>query len=235
MKKGLIIGALVLLVAAGVLVSVLTNLNTIVKAAIERYGSQATRTAVNVSSVTIELASGRGALTGLSVANPSGFISKNIFLLKQVSVKIAVKSLSGGPIVIDQVRVEGPQVFFDMNGSGATNIEVLKKNLESSELVPAGRPSRQQEKEARLVIRKFVFESGKVHVNVPHPYEKTTVNLPRLELTNIGGSGGVTAAQAAKIIATALAEEAATAALRAQGEKALKKGTERLLKRYRAK
>lgn len=235
MKKSLIIGALVLLVAAGVLVTVLTNLNTVVKAAIERYGSQATKTAVRVSSVTVELASGQGVLAGLSVANPAGFVSPNVILLKQVSLKISVKSLSGGPLVVEQVRVSGPEVFFDVDGSGGTNLERLKRNLESSEEIPAGRSASQKEKEARLVIRKFVFENGKVHVQVARPYENMTVNLPRLELTGIGGKNGVTAAQAAKIIATALAEEAAQAVLRVQGERALRKGAEGLLKRYRAR
>jgi uncharacterized protein involved in outer membrane biogenesis len=235
MKKSFIIGALVVLLAAGLLVSVLTNLDTIVKAAIERYGSQATKTQVRVSSVTIELASGRGILDGLSVANPPGFTSPNIFLLKQVSLKISVKSLSGSPLVIDQVRVSGPQVFFDINRSGNTNIEALKKNLKSAEGVSAGRTANGKGKEVRLVIKKFIFENGTVHVQVPHPDEKSIVNLPRLELTGIGGNDGVTAAQAAKVIATALAEEAAQAALRAQGEKTLRKGAERLLKRYREK
>jgi hypothetical protein len=235
MKKGVIIGALVLLVIAGVLVSVLTNLNAIVKAAIERYGSEATRTAVRVSSVSIELASGRGALTGLSVANPRGFISPHVFLLNQVSLKISVKSLSGGAIIIDQVRVSGPQVFIDIGRSGETNLEVIRKNLTSAEGAPEGRAAGRKGKDVRLVIRKFIFENGTVHVHAPHRNEKATVSLPRLELTAIGGDGGVTAGQAAKVIASALAEEAARAAVRAQGEKALRKGTERLLKRYGVK
>ncbi|HUJ17934.1 MAG TPA: hypothetical protein VL197_08065 [Nitrospirota bacterium] len=57
MKKKIIISVIpvLLLAVAGTAGYVLTNLNSIVRAAIEKYGSQATKTAVRVSSVKIRI------------------------------------------------------------------------------------------------------------------------------------------------------------------------------------
>src|SRR3990172_337029 len=99
MKKKIIIFIVLALILAiaGTAVYVLTNLNSIVKAAIEKYGSQATKTAVRVSSVNIKLRSGEGAVRGLRVANPSGFYSPSIITLDNISVRIATKSVTSTP------------------------------------------------------------------------------------------------------------------------------------------
>jgi hypothetical protein len=59
-----------------------------------------------------------------------------------------------------------------------------------------------------------------------------TVELPRLELIDIGKHGGATPAEIARIMATALAEEAAKAVARTQGERLLRKGAGDLLHKY---
>ena len=53
----------------------LSNLDSIVKSAIEQYGSEITGTRVRVGSVKITLTEGRGTIRGLRVGNPSGFSS----------------------------------------------------------------------------------------------------------------------------------------------------------------
>lgn len=58
------------------------------------------------------------------------------------------------------------------------------------------------------------------------------LDLPRLELTEIGKNGGATPTQVAKTVATALAEQTAKAVARSQGEKYLRKGAEGLLQQY---
>jgi hypothetical protein len=235
MKKKIvffIILALILAIA-GATVYVLTNINSIVKAAIEKYGSQATQTAVRVSSVQIKLRSGEGSVLGLHVANPSGFFSSSIITLDDISVRIAVNSVTSTPIVIDNILISGPEVFYEMKEDGSTNVDVLKRNL-----APAGPPAEEQSKKSpkgkaiKLHVRKLVFEKGKVHVRVAKVGDKPfTVELPRLELTDIGKHGGATPAEIGRTVAAALAEETAKAVARTQGERLLK-GTADLLNKY---
>ncbi len=232
-KKIIIIIVLALILAiAGAAVYVLTNLNSIVKAAIEKYGSEATKTTVRVSSVQIKLANGEGAVRGLKVANPSGFFSPSIITLDDISVRIAVKSVTSTPIVIDNILISGPEVFYEMKEDGTANLDILKKNLATS--APKEQPQKSpKEKETRLRVKKLVFEKGNVHVRIAKLGDKPfTVELPRLELTDIGKQRGATPDEIARTVATALAEETVKAVAKTQGERLLRKGAEDLFNNY---
>ena len=236
MKKKIIISIILALIVAitGSVVYVLTNLDSIVKAAIEKYGSQATKTAVRVSSVKIKLSIGEGAVFGLTVANPSGFPSPSIITLDDISVRIEVKSVTNTPIVIDNILISGPEVFYEMREDGTANVDILKKNLTTSGPSKGEQPQKTPKvKEIKLHVRKLVFEKGKVHVQVAKLMDKPyAVELPRLELIDIGKQGGATPVEIARAMATALAEESAKAVARTQGEQLLRKGAEDLLNKY---
>ncbi|HSB33322.1 MAG TPA: hypothetical protein VLG39_02585, partial [Nitrospirota bacterium] len=186
MKKKVIlfIFLALILAVAGATVYVLTNLDSIVKAAIEKFGSQATKTPVRVSAVTIKLRSGEGAVLGLKVANPSGFSFPSIITLDDISVRIEVNSVTGTPVVIDNILISGPQVFFERKEDGTTNVDILKKNLTASGSPREEQPKQSPKgKEIKLRIKKLVFEKGKIHVRVAKLGDRPfTVVLPRLEL-----------------------------------------------------
>ncbi len=233
MRKGrvfLIIAAVLVLAAGGAIFYVLTSINFIVKDAIEKYGSLATKTPVRVSSVDIQLSSGGASITGVTVANPAGFTARNIFSLGNISTRIDTKSITKSPIIVDDIRVTGPEVFYEMNSSGKSNLDALTKNLQGPEKKP---PEKKGKKEVRLSVRKLVIEKGRVEARVAALGEKQIMlELPRLELANIGGNSGATPDEIASTVALALAEQTAKAVARTQGEKYLKKGAEGLLKRY---
>jgi uncharacterized protein involved in outer membrane biogenesis len=233
MKKKIIISIVVAiaLFIAGSVFYVLTNLDSIVKAAIEKYGSEATKTAVHVSSVRIKLSNGEGALRGLTIADPPGFSFPSIMTLDDVSVRIAVKTVTHTPIVIDNVLVSGPEVFYEMKEDGTANIDVLRKNLASGPSREAQPKKASKGKEIRLRIRKFVFEKGKVHVRVAKLGD-STLDLARLELNDIGKQNGATPDEVGRIVATALAEETAKAVAKSGGQRLLQKGAEDLLNKY---
>ncbi len=236
MKKKVIISILVVIILAiaGAALYVLTNLDSIVKAAIEKYGSEATKTAVRLSSVKIRLANGEGALHGLSVANPPGFSFPSIMTLGDISVRINVKSVTGTPVIVDNILVSGPEVFYEMKEDRTANVDVLKKNLASS--TPSGKeqPKKSRKgKEIRLRIGKLVFEKGKVHARVAKLADKPyTLDLPRLELTDIGGRNGATPEEVARTIAAALARETAETVARSGGQQLIRKGGSDLLNKY---
>ncbi len=227
----------VALVITGAVFYVLTNLDSIVKAAIEKYGSEATKTAVRVSSVKISLTNGEGALHGLTIADPPGFSFPKVMTLDDIAVRIAVKTVAQTPVVIDTVLVSGPEVFYEMKEDRTANVDVLQKNLAPSG--PAKSPKKEKPKkgakgkEIKLRIRKLLFEKGKVHVRIAKLGDKEyMLELPRLALTDIGGQQGATPEEVAKTIATALAESTAKAVAKSGGKRVLKKGAENLLDKY---
>lgn len=235
-KLVLIITAVLLLAVAGGIVYVLTNIDHLVKEAIRKYGSQATKTAVRVSSVNIKLSSGEAAIAGLTVANPRGFALEHIFSLGSIAVRINPKTIARTPIVIQDIRIAGPQVFYEMNSAGVSNLDALTKNLQGSSQ-PALKSSHKNEtSEVKLIVRRLVIENGRVEARVAALNDRPIMlDLPRLEMNNLGGNDGAAPDAIAATVAAALAEQTAKAIARSQGEKYLKKGADRLLQRYLGK
>jgi len=228
-RKILIGAAAAVLVLAGAVIYVATNLDWIVKRAIEHYGSEATKTAVRVGSVSIRLTKGEGAIKGLTVANPKGFSSSRIFALALVSMKIEPRSVTRDVVVIDSIRIAGTRVLYETDSAGRSNVDALKKNLGSSEGQQNKEAGGKKKKEPRLRIRKLVIEDSTVEVRSGD--KPRILALGNVELTDIGGPAGATPEQAARAVVTAIATEAGKEAAKAGAKNLLKKELERRLSR----
>jgi len=203
-----IVGALLVVIVA-TMIYVLASFDSIVKEAIENYGSQVTKTKVHVSDVNISLSTGEGSISGLTLGNPTGFSSQDIFRLGMISVKIDTDTVTENPIVIDKVVIQSPSVFYEINKAGASNVEVLRKNIARSSGSPAHSTSpakKSSNEELKMIIRKLVIEGGKARVKIAAlGGMEQSVNIPRLQLTNIGKkSNGATAAEIAQQVSKTL-------------------------------
>ncbi len=230
-RKVLVGAAAVVLILAGAVVFVLSNLDWIVKRAIEKYGSDATKTAVHVGSVSIRLAEGEGTVKGITVANPKGFSSSPVFALGLIGMKIEPGSVTKDVIIVDHIRISGTHVVYEMDRSGHSNVDALKKNLGSSE-VGQKKEAAGKKKEPRIRIRKLVIEDSSVEVRAAQFGDKPrTLALEKVELTDIGGQGGATPEEAAKEVVTAIANQAVREAASAGAERLLRKELEKALSR----
>lgn len=199
MKKVLIgVGALVVLIVIAV-AYVWTNLDSIVKEAIETYGSEATHTAVRVDTVKLELVDGKAQIKGLTVGNPSGFTDPNIFSLGQISMKIDIDSLKQSPIIIDEILIKAPAVVYEINKDGVANADVLKKNVGGGGSSKAGSSSSSGGEELKMIIRRIVVEGSSAKVRIAALAKEQNVKLPKIVMTDVGKkSGGATAAEVAR-------------------------------------
>src|SRR6476659_6125022 len=124
MKKSVIVGVALATVVAGTVLFLHSNLDSIVKRAIEKYGSAAAQTDVRLDSVHLALGAGEGAITGLKVANPKGYSSAQALQLGVISVKLDTGSISGnGPIVIRELLIDHPEVDYESTTTGETNLQ----------------------------------------------------------------------------------------------------------------
>ena len=196
--KTLLIGVgIVLAVIVAGLFYVWTNLDNIVKTAIVNYGSEATKTAVRVQGVKIDLRDGKATITGLTVANPKGFTDPYIFSLGMISTKIDTSTLNKNPIVIDEIDIQAPAVAYEINKSGVANVDVLKKNLGVGS--GGGSASSSNGKQLKMIIRKIVVEGSSAKVRIAALNKVQTVTLPRIVMTDVGKkSNGATAAEVAQ-------------------------------------
>lgn len=209
MLKKLMIGILVLvLVIAGAGYFLFSNLDSIVKAAIEKYGTQATGTEVKVSSVGISTTTGEGTLSGLVISNPKDFKSSDAFELGSIKVSIDTRSLLGnGPIIINSIDISALKVTFEVDNNGRSNLQVIQQNAQNY-AAPAntstganphsdngsGKPDR------KIIISDLYIHDGEIKIS--HALLKgreLTSPLPPIHLTNIGkDSDGASPAEVAK-------------------------------------
>jgi uncharacterized protein involved in outer membrane biogenesis len=193
MKRKLIVAALALLmVIVGIAVFLYNSIDSIVEAAIEREGSRVLGTQVSVGSVDISLKSGRGTIHGVSVSNPKGFSSKEMFTLGEITVDIDVKSLNRDPVVIDEITISAPKVRAEMNAQAQANVGVVKRAVDQYQSAPAPKGHKEDSGfEKRFVIEKLVFEKGIVDVDATAMgVEATQLELLPVRLNRVGGSKG---------------------------------------------
>lgn len=215
MKKVILGFVLIVIVAiGGGVYYVLDNIDGLVKAAIEKYGSEATQTAVRVDSVKINLVDGAGGIFGLTIANPKSFTMPNAFSLGEVRIGIDLESLQEEPYVIDEITVLAPQVFVEINEDNKTNLNELKNNLmagmpaKSSTKTEAA-PVESTSKEPRLIIRRITFADGNIQARMAALNNKEyQLKLPSINMTNLGGSKGATPSELASEILSRLTDRA---------------------------
>ena len=215
MKLGhkITIGALfliVLVVGAGIFLW--SSLDKIVEGAIEQYGSEVTQTPVNVSGVKIALTSGEGAISGLTIGNPKGFSAPDIFTLGNISTTIDTATVTEPTIVIKEIIIRSPKVFYEINKSGTSNIDVLKKNISAA---TAGNQSSETGDAPKLIINLLVIDNGKVSARVAALGDKPlSADLPRIELRDIGkNKGGATPTDVSETVINALLEQSRSAVM----------------------
>ncbi len=190
---------LLLLIAAGGYYF-FTNLDSIVKTAIEKYGSEATGTQVKVQNVSLSLTSGTGSISGLTIANPPGYSAPHALSISKITLKLDISSLAGkGPIIIDALTVEQPQAAFEIQGlSPVSNLETIESNIKAfNGSSAATQPSAQGGTMARgEIVRNFSITGGQLTASAPALAHKTlTEKIPPMQLANLGGKYGATPVQ----------------------------------------
>src|SRR3546814_691585 len=180
MKKVLIgLGGLVAVVAIGVYVF-LGSLNDIVKAAVEKAGSDLSQTDVRLDEVDIELASGKGALRGFRVTNPDGFSDGDAFRFDEVSVTLDLATVRSDPVVIEEVVIDGPVVVYELGPGGGSNLDTLNRNVQSKTAGQGGASDGGSDT-PNIVIENLYLRNGTMSLRAPLLDEAMSLPLPRSE------------------------------------------------------
>jgi len=203
-KKTIIGMAGLIVVAVGIVIFVWSNLDRMVKGAIQTYGSEATKTQVSVARVNLRLESGQAGISGLTVANPGGFTDPNIFEIGNISVKIDATTVSQNPLVIDEISISSPVVIYEINTSGISNVDVLKKNLGSG--VNSRASSGGGGEALKMIIRKLAVQGSSARIRIAAlGNQQQSVALPGIVMRDVGKkSGGATAAEVARQLSSEL-------------------------------
>lgn len=130
MKKFIIVGGLV--VIKGVMLSFLlfSSLDSVITEAVEHFGSEITQTEVTLDKTVISATTGKGALHGLKVGNPKPFKTPSAFQFSEVSLELDLPSVTKDTVIIKEIVIAGPEITYEV-GSGGSNIDAIKKNVDS--------------------------------------------------------------------------------------------------------
>jgi len=183
-----VVGALLVTVVAGI--TLFTQLDSLIKAAIESVGPRMTLSSVKVGSVNISPFSGTGRIRKLEIGNPRGFQSETALKLKDVRVSLVPRSLTSEKIVIRELIIEGPEITYELTPAG-NNLQRIQKNVES--FIPATKTEGRTAKGAdtKLELDLFVLKDAKVHVRSRIlGNQELNLTLPQIVLKDIGKKPG---------------------------------------------
>lgn len=173
-------------------------LDSLLKTAIEKFGSEMTAAQVRVSKVHLSPTDGQGALNGLSLGNPNGFKTSHAFKAAHIEVVIEPSTLADDVILIHRIVIESPGITYE-KGDDGSNFDVIQRNVERY-LGTARNQDGKAEPGKKMIIETLVIRNAKVNYN-----GMIDLSLPDIELHNIGKKrGGATAAQVVKAIITEL-------------------------------
>jgi hypothetical protein len=191
MKRVLIIGGVVVVAVIAVLIYVVyTSLDSIVEAAIEKYGSEITQTTVTLDGVKISLTDGQGALRGFRVGNPKGFETDHLLELGEIKVALDIGTITNDPVVIKEIVIDKPIVTYELGPHGS-NIAAIQRNVQAY-MGPGGDGSKADAGEGpKLVIENLYIKGGEVNVKTTVLRErKLSARLPDIHVKDIGKKKG---------------------------------------------
>ncbi|MBM3733535.1 MAG: hypothetical protein FJW24_08765 [Acidimicrobiia bacterium] len=183
-------GAVALIAVAAIAVTVLlSNIGSLIKAAVETYGSEALQAKVTLAEADVSVKNGQGRLAGLVVGNPQGFATPAALRLGEVKVTLDTARTTKDVIVLKEVLIAAPQVTYEM-ASGGSNFDALQKNAQIyAQKMGAGGAKKDEKKGEgpKLIIDNLYVRDGKVGVS--HALLKgkqLDAPLPNIHLKDIG-------------------------------------------------
>jgi len=226
MKKLLIAGAALLVLLAGFVAYLASNLDSLVEKTIERIGPEMTGVSVKVKKVALTLADGRGAIDGLVVGNPKGYKEPHAFRLGSIALAIDPASATTNVILIRELTIQAPDMIYE-KGAGGSNVEVIQRNVEAyvKANFGSGAPAEKGKKadpaqETRFIVEKLQIQNGKVRV-AGMAGRDADIALSPVNLRDVGKSkGGVTGGELASIVIKQMSEGVIAAAVRGAAKEA---------------
>jgi hypothetical protein len=215
MKKLLIgLGVLVVLVVGGAFF-LLSNLDGLVKTAIETFGSEAIGSEVSVGSVEIDLRGGSAAIYDFNVANPEGFSDRLMLSFSEVSMAIDLASINSDVIRINSIVARQPSVLYE-RANGTTNIDTVSAKFAGSEDQQTVDPAA-EETAVRLDIESILIEDIQAHM-AGEGDPDLTINLGDINLQNMQGTPDEIALQIMTPLMRQISANAASALLQATAD-----------------
>lgn len=220
MKKKYIVLLVILALIGGGVYYLATNLESIVKKIVHKYGSEVTGTDVNIAGFSLSLKNGEGRISKITIANPKGYSTPYLLTLEDVIVKVDIKSLTTDNIIIEKILVNKPVVTYEMLSLVQNNVLEIQQNINNfSKKSAASKPAETKKETSstsskKVIIKNITINSGELNAitRIQDKENKISVTLPPITIEGIGQSnnGESIAAAISKVITKILSTASQT-------------------------
>lgn len=163
---------------------------------IETGGTWAFGTDTKLEGASLSVLNGSVGLDDLRIQNPSGFEATDAIRVGEFNLKTQIKSLMSDVIEVDAIEIDGPEITVEMTTSG-TNLGALLDHLDKrAKSLGSGQPAADEKEGSeapskKLHVGRVAITNAKLHVRQSMLLSTAqTVDVPKIELNDIGGEGG---------------------------------------------
>lgn len=134
------------------------------------------------------------SLGKLVVTSPKGFSAEPMLSLNGVNVTVSVGQLRANPMHIAAITLDGPRLLIEQTKDGKFNFQVLASQKGAA-------PS---SSDTHVIVDKLTITNATIVIrpNLPELKQEFTVNVPSIELANLGTGEGSQNGAALKDVAT---------------------------------
>ncbi len=186
----------VVVVGGGILL-----IDSVARAGIAAAGTYALGAKTSVAEASIGITSGKTAIRGLAVDNPTGYAQEVKFIsLGEIAVDATLGNLTGEKIVIDRVALSNLVVDIEEGADGTLNVNAVVDNIKKATGAdkpadqPADKPADKPADESKeALIKELRLEKVQVNLRnlVGGKDGVVEVELPDIVLRDLSSKGGV--------------------------------------------
>ncbi len=199
-KRILLPVVLLVIIALGILYF---NLNRIVKHTIEVQSTNSLNLQTQLGSARLAIFGGNFSMNDLQIASPSGFSAPRILQLDKGAVHVTYGELRSDPVHIQSLTLKKPSIVVEQ-ANGKFNFQAVMDQMPKQD--PNAQP-------IKVIIDQLKIEDATVilHPGLPGLSQELKVNVPSLEMHDVGsGEGnknGAAIKDVAVLVITALAKK----------------------------
>lgn len=202
---------LLLLIVGGVALLYI-NLNRIVHAQVEKQSAAQLNVPTSLGGANVSLFGGQVSLSDFTVGSPAGFNADRMLSLGEVNVEANITELNDDPVRVQTIDIVRPRMTIEMQGT-QFNVKKFIDQLPPGDPKPAD-----EEKPLKLIIDRLIVTGAEVafrpdasalsglginadDLNLKSEY---ILQLPNIELNNVGTGEGAENGAAIKDVVTLL-------------------------------
>ncbi|AXR06890.1 hypothetical protein [Salinimonas sediminis] len=212
MKKVLTVLLILVIIIVGGVWYMLSGAGDFIRSQIEKQGSRYLETEVTVDAVDMAYSEGRLAISGTKIHNPQNFSEDTAFSLGTISLDLG--GATSEPYVIQNVNVDAPDILYEMNAAGESNLLVLKDNIQSNLPSDSGKQpgTESDEPMPRVIVENVTVSNARLRLNfeavdttgIAIEQKAYEVTLPTFNAGAVGKPDGLPADQVGAAIMNAM-------------------------------